>query len=359
MTVEGFGSFEESHIVEAFAQRFVDSRTGTLIITVPAPSDLGIDAGEVNVPVVAHIRVNTTRHSSEWAIDFIKRGRPFIFELLVNGTDSAADIADKLVTAMLEHENKFTYASGLPFTYAANSADVTLELKDPYLTFQSYVDFLPKGSTYGIKAATTNMIDSGITVSAVTGNDLTVDAVTGLLVGDLVGVGTATSTITAITGTDTVTVEDGTDFAAGALLLAKVPQEPLFDGKYLEENVRMSLPTTSDSYGISPDEKPMISGSYTTITWKAVDDPDTGGINQIYKRHNGLGATRGEVGGKRTALFTMYILEDAGMHATGGKVDTILSFLENNLGAISVSNTELVAKVSNLSAATDRANFIA
>ena len=59
MTVKGFGSFEESHILEAFAQRFVASRTGAIIITAPAPSALGITSGEINVPVVAHIRVNT------------------------------------------------------------------------------------------------------------------------------------------------------------------------------------------------------------------------------------------------------------------------------------------------------------
>ena len=121
----------------------------------------------------------------------------------------------------------------------------------------------------------------------------------------------------------------------------------------------MSLPTTSDSYGISPDEKPIISGKYTTITWKAVDKSATGGVNQLYARHKGLGMTRGEVGSDREALFTMYILEDAGMHGTGGKVDTILTFLESALGAIAPANSSLVAKLANLALAANKADFLA
>ena len=359
MTIEGFGSFEQSHIVEAFVQRFVGARTAALTITAPAPADLGITAGEVNVPVVAHIRVNTTRHSSEWATDFIKRGRPFIFELLINGSDTAADIATKLEVAMTEYELKFNFSDrGLPFTHSVTSTDVVLELKDPYLTFQSSVDFLPKGSTYGIKAVTTSLVDSGNTVSAVLGNDLTVDATTGILVGDVVGVGAVTSTVTDIPNATTITVADGTGIVAGALLVEKSAQEPLFDGKYLEENVRMSLPNTSDSYGISPDEKPVISGGYTTITWKAKDTV-TGGVNELCKRHKGLGGTRGEEAGDRTAMFTLYILEGAGMHAASGKVDTVLSFLEGALGVIAPSNTSLIARLSNLTLAANKAAVLA
>jgi hypothetical protein len=175
VNVKGFGTFEQTHIREWYAQRYVPSRVGELIITAPDAGDLGIVLGQVNVPVVVHIRVNTTRHSSEWAIDFIKRGRPFIFELMVNGGEDSVIIAGKLAAAFDEYEKKFVYADkGLPFEWADDgSGNITLTLKDPYLSFQKYVDFLPKGLTYGVKADTTTFIDSGEN-GTVAGNDVTV-----------------------------------------------------------------------------------------------------------------------------------------------------------------------------------------
>jgi len=356
LSIRGFGTFEPSQVTNFFAQRFIAGRNAALSINVPPANELGIDLNAVNVPVVVHIRVNTTRHSSEWAIDFIKRGRPFIFELMVNGSDDDDAIAMKLVKAMKEYELKFNYAdNGLPFSYpdpdTFGGDIIDLLLKDPYLSFQKYVDFLPKGQTYGIKAVTTTLVDSGISVTAVNVNVLDVDAITGLLIGDTVAVGTVSSSITAIDAvTPAITVEDGTGFVTGPLLLDQRAQEPNFDGKYLEENVRMSLPSTSDSYGISPDEKPQISGGYSTVTWR-MKEVDGSGIDGSWARHKGLGMTRGEMIGEREALFTIYFLEGSDAMNTpaegGGNAEKVIDFLVSALpeaeGELKLANGTIVS----------------
>ena len=99
MIIEGFGTFEQGQLVSALGQRYVGEKYGALAITCPAATDIGVTG--LREPVVAHIRVNTARHSSEWATDFIKRGRPYVFELNLDVADSATDVATKLATAML------------------------------------------------------------------------------------------------------------------------------------------------------------------------------------------------------------------------------------------------------------------
>jgi len=335
LTIEGFGSFEDSKIKNVIAQRYIPGREGYMEIIAPSAAELGVT--ENNTPVLVHIRVNTTRDNTEWAIDFIKRGRPFIFELVVNPTDTAAQVASKLAEAMAEYELKFHMSDrGLPFSYIVDSgsaAQLNLTLKDPYLSFQLLVDFLAKGQTYGVKASTTRFIHMA-TVSSVTGSDLVIGSINygAYKVGDTVKAPSgAETTITAIEATtNTVTVADGSIFTAGDAISVKVePTEPTFDGKYLEENVRMSLAYTSDSYGISPDEKPLIKGGYTTITWTAVDDNE-GGVNRLWKKHKFLGRTRGELGGAREHTYTLYILEGTDMFDATAKVDTILGFLWNS-----------------------------
>jgi len=334
LSIEGYGKFDTTQILSVTGQRFIAGRNAALEITAPSIADLGIVAGDVNIPVVAHIRVNTVRHSSEWAIDFIKRGRPFIFELLISGTDTSATIAAKLVSAFAEYEAKFNYSDrGLPYTWAIASDVVTLTLKDPYLSFQEYVDFLPKGQTYGVKADSTKTVDTGITLTAAASGITTgvaVSDVTGLLVGDEITINAVTTSIVDIDAAGlTIDVADAVTGVIGDSVLVKmVAQEPTFDGKYLEENVRMSLPSTSDSYGISPDEKPMISGAYTAVTFIAKESA-TAGIGGSSLRHKFLGGTRGEVGGQREFTFTLYFLEGTDMFNTGGKVDTIVNFLYN------------------------------
>ena len=330
LTIKGFGAFEDTHIVSAIAQRFIAGRVGALTITAPDAAALGVLAAEVNVPVVVHIRVNTSRHTSEWATDFIKRGRPFIFEILVDGGDTATEIMTKLTNMFTEYERKFNLADrGLPYTWLQDGDDVTLTLKDAYLSFQTFVDFLPRGLTYGIRANTTILIATTTIGTGSTGASTTQDVVStsGILVGDTITIDATAVVVTEVTDATTLEVTpayDSTD--ADVVYLHSATQEPTWDGKYLEENVRLSNSTTGDSYGISPDEKPSITGSYTEITFTGVDN-SLGGINNIYKRHAFLGSTRGEVGGDRSFKFTLYLLEGTDMFNTSEKVDDILAFL--------------------------------
>jgi hypothetical protein len=155
---------------------------------------------------------------------------------------------------------------------------------------------------------------------------------------------TGTSTILAMSNDGlTITVDDGSVLATGNVFVDVQPQEPLFDGKYLEENVRMSLPSTSDSYGISPDEKPIIGGKYATVTWRALDTNEAG-VDNRYVRHRGLGGTRGELLGDREARFTIYFLEgsDAMAASAGGdenNAELLLAFLKpSGTGVMKLAN---------------------
>ena len=329
LTIKGFGAFEDTHIVSAIAQRFIASRVAEITITAPDAAALGILAAEVNVPVVVHIRVNTTRHTSEWATDFIKRGRPFIFEILVDGGDTATTIMTKLVTLFTEYEARFNSDKGLPYTWSQSGDDVTLTLKDGYLSFQNFVDFLPRGLTYGIKAVTTKVIALTTIGTGSTGADTTQDVVStaGILVGDTITIDATAVVVVEVTDATTLEITpsyDSTD--ADVVYLHSEPQEPTWDGKYLEENVRFSNAVTGDSYAISPDETATIVGSYTEITFTAKSN-GTGGIDNLHKPHAFLGTTRGEIGGERKFTFTLYLLEGTTMFDTDAKVDDILAFL--------------------------------
>jgi len=86
---------------------------------------------------------------------------------------------------------------------------------------------------------------------------------------------------------------------------------------------------TSDSYGISPDEKPIIAGNYTSVTFTGIDTD--GGINSGWKKHSFLGTTRGEIGGSRQFNFTIYFLEDTDLFTNlTGKVWDIVTFLNTH-----------------------------
>ena len=84
--------------------------------------------------------------------------------------------------------------------------------------------------------------------------------------------------------------------------------QPKYTGAYLEENVRMSLPHTSDLYAIEADQLPKLSGKYSTILITARDD-QTGGIDSKSKMHKGLGGTRDEDAGKRFHQYIIYFDE--------------------------------------------------
>ena len=353
LTIKGFGAFEDTHILSAVAQRFIPGRNAGLIISAPDAAALGVSAAEVNVPVKIHIRVNTSRHTSEWATDFIKRGRPFIFEIVINGGDTSTSIMTNLVNMFTEYEAKFNHSmDGLPFTWTQTGADVVLMLKSPYLTFQNVVDFLPKGKMYGTKAETTRQLPITVISSGSVSTTQVVTSTADLVVGDTIFINTTEVVITDITSATNIEVTPAcVSSTSDTVYLLSQPQEPTFDGKYLEENVRMSTTNTMDSYGISPDEVPTINGAYTSLTFEVIDN-NTGGINNLAKRHSFLGITRGEVGGDRHFMFTIYFLESTDMFNTGEKVDDVLAFL------LAAAPTNTTMKLSNGNTVTTVADFL-
>lgn len=333
LTIQGFGSFEENQILSITGQRFISPRNGKLQIVPPYADDLGISSSDRNIPVTVHIRVNTDRHSSEWAIDFIKRGRPFIFELLLDGGDSATVVATKLEEAFTAYEDTFNMSNnGLPFSWARTTDTLVLTLKEPFLSIQSSVDFLPRGLTYGIKATTTTLFAiTTFGTNSISDTTITVADTTGLRVNDVI-TDPAYNEYTIVDVVDGTNLEITPGLVVGTtgtedLYLRTLSIEPTFDGKYLEENVRKSTPRTSDSYGISPNEKPVITGEYTSVTFRVIDTG--GGINKGWKKHKFLGVTRGEIGGDREFTFTTYFLEgtDLFTDGSGNKVWDIVDFL--------------------------------
>lgn len=361
MTLKGLGSFKQANLLTAFGQRYIAPTNGGLIITAPTAAQLGIAASAVNTPVKAHIRINTTRHTSEWATDFIKRGRPFIFELLVSDGFTSAQVGDLLADAFDQYEAKFNY-SELPFTWTNDGAGkITIKLKDPYLSIQKTVEFLPDKAVYGVKATTTSYLPypTAVTVTGVNNlaaTTLNVSSSAEMRVGHKIlldGID-GSYTITGITDATTITITPGLEEATAggeAITVDTQPQEPTFDGKYLEENVRMSTMYTSDSYGISPDEKPVISGGYTAITF-TVKSEDGNGIDGNYAPHKNLGITADETTGTAVHTFTIYVLEGSDVFS-GGTLQSIVSFL---IGGTPAIDTFLLA---NGEAAADAAGFVA
>ena len=160
----------------------------------------------------------------------------------------------------------------------------------------------------------------------------------GLRVGDTVAIGATLAAaesglvIESITVNTNIVISEIITFGTNDIVfLNTTALDPTFSGKYLEENARMSLWTTSDSYGISPDEKPQIAGNYATITF-TVNDATTGGIDGAYAKHAFLGTTRGEVGGTRQFKFTLYLLEGTSMFtaSAGNKAFDIVDFLDDS-----------------------------
>ncbi len=358
MLIQGFGSFHEDQIVSATCQRFVSARNEAMDLTAPTAAELGITT--INVPVTFGIRINTFRDQSEWATDYIKNGRPQVFEILVSTGDTSDGVAVKMVAAFDEWVAKFNYAEGLPFTYANASGLITFTLKDSTLLFREYVEFKVNREVSPIVPATTKFVDTGLVAgTGATSATVPMADTTGLIVGDFVTIGTSlaageTEKIITITTDTSIVLENSITFVTADLVYLKTTAvDPTFDGKYLEENVRMSLSTTSDSYGISPDEKPLISGQYTSIEF-VMNDATAMGIDGAYEKHKFLGTTRGEIGGTREFKFTLYVLEGTDMFTTGAgnKVFDIVDFLDD-------SSITPVLKLGNGEIAADAAAFVA
>jgi hypothetical protein len=351
MNIKGFGTFQQEQLRSCVAQRYIASRLDALSFDAPSATALGIASG-TNVPVTFNFVIKSTRLSSEYANNYIINGRPIVIEILVTAGETSAQVAVKLQAAFTEWAAKFNYADqGLPFTVSADAnitSYLTLTLNQYFLYFQKTITCKVNNTIAPILITGDNykLVDDNVTVTAAVITNIT--STVGLMVGDTVAfvaagfvpghasASLATTTIASIDSATQITVTSGTGaVTTDKLYLVQKGMNPTFDGKYLEENARMSLETTSDSYSISPDEKPMISGKYTTITFTA-DDATYGGIGAAsgtgFAKHAFLGSTRGEIGGTRQFKFTLYVLEGSDAFTDSGWLEQLLNFIDGASG---------------------------
>ncbi len=357
LEIKGFGTFDKDKIVSATGQRFISEKFATLTFDTPTPTSMGLVSGDVNKSVRVLIRVNTSRHSSEYATDFILRGRPLVLELVLNYADTQAQIAAKLILAFAAYETKFNLSSGLPFNYHVGLGNViSLQAKEGHLSFQNTVSFLLAHQTYGSIVTAATALEITAVVQAVGSglDDLTNGTTyTGVVAKDYVVTITSEDTpdvfkwsddggATYTEGVDigaTNTLSDGliitfaattghTDTDSWTFTAFPAPQagaEPIVDGKYLEENVRMSMPATDGAYGIRPDERPIISASYTTIKWR-MKTTGGAGIAETWGPHANAGLGVGNIATDAYMDFIIY-LDEASNMATGGAVDDLMAWL--------------------------------
>jgi len=330
LKVEGYGEFEQGRIKFAFGQRFIAARPAGMDLYAPSAAELHIPAGKINIPVSMKIKINSFRDEAAWAVDFIKKSKTFIIEFLVNHNDTNIQVAEKIIAAMKMYETNYVYSEkGLPFIFnTVGTQIIFLGLKEATLEFQNRVEFAVNRSIVPYVAQTDRFIHWTNTVATNSNTTvITLNTLDNILLGDTVSINGDQAVVKKVDSINTtITVSQVINVTTGdAVLIKASPVEPKFTGKYLEENVRMSLKHTSDSYGISPDEKPIISGKYTTISFEAQDDKSS--LNNSWERHKGLGKTRGEIGGVRLAKFTLYFLEGSNTFEDNGTIEQLVNFL--------------------------------
>jgi hypothetical protein len=329
LNIQGFGTFDPTKIVSAVARRASDAQLEKLL------------------------RVNSLRQASESAIDFIKRGRPMILELKVDGGSSAATMAALVKAALDEYTLKFLNAT-LPITYAINGNDIELTATAGYFQINESVTFLKRGDIFAYTAASTKKFDTGLTVNdgTPTGNPLVLSALTGLIVGDTIFFQTTPTVGYKITDFTATGVVLDPAIAAGVTNGDTITKEvrgteAVNDGKYLEENVRMSTPFTSDTYAINPYQVPIIGHKYTMVSWTIAPSTADG----TWQAHKNLDA---QATGMANQTFTLYF-DEATCLAGGGLVDLLLLWLDNSAN---VALTDM-KKANGGSALVNVANFIA
>ena len=326
--IKGYGTFAPSQVVVSavnIGQRFIPETFGKLNIAIVSAADLGVTV--VNTPASFKISLSSSRMAAEWGNNYIINSRPFIFELLLDPLDTDAQVADKLTAAFTAYETVF---GPLPFTYGGTAPSVDLVAKESHLAFSSNVTVNLPFTDSPIYLGTSTYIYGGVDVTAGGGSTtLTVNDTTGLRVGDkLKDINGDTAFISnIISGTE---IEVSNPLADGPVSIrAYTGTEGTVTGKYLEENVRMSLPATTDAYGILTAQKPVLKGGYTEVTFTIKDDWATGGVDTRYKMHAGLGGTRDEAAGQRNHTFTLYFLEGGGgLWGTDGFVEKLIVALE-------------------------------
>jgi len=351
INIKGFGTFKKSQIVSANGQRFVAGEKAVLRIEMPSATTIGLSTGEVGVGVVFHVRVLTSRSASEWATDFIRRGRPMIFELVLDATDTAAQVAAKVTSAFTNYDLKFGNAK-LPFTAATTTVDgktvVTLTSLYDDLSFSTTSpEFVQRHEIFGYKPSATSLAVLAVTGATALSTDttITVASTAGLKVGDIVQlydksattiIATEAKVISWVANTSiTVDVAFGTAVAADDTILVKrVGKEPGTNGKYLEENVMMSTEYNDGAYVIGAGERPDVSANYTAITWTMKTDPDAGQGGTWAPHANISTVAAGALAPTRNQTFTLYFKEGTSLFTAGATVDMFVDWLVAGAPAI-------------------------
>lgn len=343
ITIKGFGSFKKANIVSASGQRYVAGEKAVLRMEMPSATTIGLSAGEIGVGVVFHVRVLTSRSSSEWATDFIRRGRPMIFELVLDATDTAAQVAAKVDAAFTNYNLKFGNAK-LPFTAATTTVDgktiVTLTSLYDDLSFSTTSpEFIQRHEIFGYKVTATNLAALVAVPQVTLANATTIvtDTTAGLRVGDVIqlydksatAVLPAEAKVTGLTATD-ITIETalGTAIAVDDTLMVKrVGREPGNSGKYLEENVKMSTEFNDGAYTISAGERPDVNAVYTSISWVMKTTNEEGQAGTWAPHANLSIVAAGAKTPDRTQKFTLYFKEGTSLFDVGGTVDLFVDWL--------------------------------
>lgn len=220
LVIQKFGTFSKAAIESNTAARAVNQVLSTTSFTAPTAAQLGILATDVNKLVKIHIRFTTSRYASEWATDFIRRGRPYVVQIRVNGGETADAISVKVENAILESIANFKNAV-VPISVNPSHVSGTVKLISTSgdISFTDEVEFLLSGQAYGWKSA-----------------------------------------VTAVPGSEAVN-----------------------SGKWLEENVKMATDISTHSYAVKSADMPMLNAVYTSFSWVStisdVADSGTGMIS--------------------------------------------------------------------------------
>jgi hypothetical protein len=313
----------------------------------------------------------SSRDASEWANDFIKRGRPFIIELTLTYGETADQVADKIIAAFEKYESSFNLSAGLPFTYAkvveAGGSLISLTGKYDDLSFTTNVEFTRRFETFGVKATDAMLYAKWNVTGATTLADATTIPVTdafGIKVGDKLKIYDTSASafidreleVLSFASAIEVIIPAGTltALAADDVVYINRPGEAgINSGKYLEENVKMGNYTNAHPYGLNPGEVPIIGGSYSQITWTA-KATDTNGVAKTWQPHKNLAiVAAGAETGTRNQTFTLYFNEDSSLFASGGTVEVLVNWLIDTAG---IAASDFLKAM--MLPATDGADFV-
>lgn len=373
LEIYGFANFHKDQIVSGSGTRYIVGEPGALTFKAPTAAEAGlVEATDLNVAVVMHIRLFSSRDASEWANDFIKRGRPFVIELTLNYGETASQVADKIIAALGNYETAFNLSAGLPFTYAKNvegtNSYITLVGKYDDLSFSTNVSFLRRMETFDVKAEDAMLYNRWNVTGATTLADavtIPVTTTTGIKVGDTLKIYDESADafiarelqVSAIASATEVTIPAGTLVALEAtdiVYVYRAGEPAVNDGKYLEENVKMGTYLNAHPYGLNPGEVPVIGGSYTQITWTA-KALEGAGQAKTWQPHANLAiVAAGAKVGEREQTFTLYFNENADLHATDGVVAELVDWLVDTANVVVADFTK-----ANKEAPTDGNDFVA